>query len=108
MRFLFIATLALFLAPPALAQPPLDNCAEVPDLAGDIMQRRQVNYDIMLMINSITSQLADQPNLLAWAQSMIDDAYVQAVAATPQAREQQVEEFKAQWTQRCTAHEPAR
>lgn len=104
-RVIFTA-MSLCLAFPALAQSPLDSCDEIPALAADVMNRRQVNYDIMLMINSINSAMNDHPELLSWVQAMIDMAYAQAVDTSPEVRAQQVKDFQTLWIERCTKQLP--
>ena len=101
MRYLIIALLTMGFTSAALAQSTLESCAEVPDLAADVMRNRQVNYDIMLMLNRMSSELTDHIELLSWAEAMIDMAYAQASATTPEARAQQVEDFKNLWQERC-------
>ncbi|MES3007494.1 MAG: hypothetical protein V4751_06965 [Pseudomonadota bacterium] len=101
MRLLIIAALSIGITGSALAQPPLESCTEVPDLAANVMASRQMNADIMLMINKMNGEFNDDPALLSWAQAMIDMAYGQLVPATPEARTQQVEEFRTLWNERC-------
>lgn len=101
MRYLIIALLTLGFTSAALAQSALESCTEVPELAADVMRNRQVNYDIMLMLNRISGELTDHVELLSWAQAMIDMAYAQPSATTPEARAQQVEDFAALWQERC-------
>ena len=60
MKRLTISTLALFAAGPAFAQPALNSCADIPELATLVMTRRQVNYDIMLMINYMKLEITEQ------------------------------------------------
>lgn len=96
-----ILTLSLFSS--AHAQEVPDSCAAITALAEDIMIKRQVNYDIMLLINTLNNELNDQPELLTVMQPIIDMAYSQASATTAQARDQQVEDFKSVWTKRCIA-----
>lgn len=106
MRRLITALLSLGFATCALAQTPLDSCTEVPELAADIMRNRQVNYDIMLMINRMSSELNDNTALVGWAEAMIDMAYSQPIATSPEARNQQVEEFQSLWQERCISKMP--
>lgn len=101
MRYLIIVLMTMGFTSAALAQSKLESCAEVPDLAADVMRNRQVNYDIMLMLNRMSSELTDHIELLSWAEAMIDMAYSQVSATTPEARAQQVEDFKALWQERC-------
>ena len=101
MRYLIIALLTMGFTSAALAQTTLESCAEVPELAADVMRNRQVNYDIMLMLNRMSSELTDHIELLSWAEAMIDMAYSQPSATTPEARAQQVEDFKILWQERC-------
>lgn len=103
MRYLIIALLTMGFTSAALAQSTLESCAEVPDLAADVMRNRQVNYDIMLMLNRMSSELTDHIELISWAEAMIDMAYSQPSATTPETRAQQVEDFKALWQERCTS-----
>tara|TARA_R100001377_G_scaffold70119_3_gene45526 strand:+ start:1005 stop:1328 length:324 start_codon:yes stop_codon:yes gene_type:complete len=106
MRYLTIALLTLGFTSTALAQSALESCTEVPELAADVMRNRQVNYDIMLMLNRISGELTDHVELLSWAQAMIDMAYAQPSATTPEARAQQVEDFAALWQERCISKMP--
>ncbi len=101
MRRLIASLLSASMASAVFAQSPLESCAEIPALAADVMSRRQVNYDIMLMINSINSQLNDHPELLSWAQVMIDMAYAQDVDPSQEVRAQQVQDFQTLWNERC-------
>ncbi len=101
MKFLIAAALSIGVAGSALAQPPLENCTEVPELAASVIANRQMNADIMLMINKMNGDLNDNPALLSWAQAMIDMAYGQPVPPTPEARAQQIEEFRTLWHERC-------
>lgn len=105
MRLLIAALVALGMslgfANCALAQPALKSCDEVPQLAADVMKSRQVNYDIMLMLNRMSSELFDRIELVGWAEAMIDMAYSQPIATTPEARAQQVEAFQTLWNERC-------
>lgn len=101
LKRLFVTALSVWIATPAFAQAPLESCAEIPALAADVMNRRQVNYDIMLMINSINSSMNDHPELLSWVQAMIDMAYAQAVDESPEVRAQQVIDFQTLWNERC-------
>lgn len=98
--------MSLSIATPALAQAPLQSCAEIPALAADVMNRRQVNYDIMLLINNINSSMNDHPELLSWVQAMIDMAYAQAVDTSPDVRAQQVTDFQTLWNERCVRQLP--
>lgn len=106
MRRLIIALLTTGFASCALAQTPLESCAGVPELAADVMRSRQVNYDIMLMLNRMSSELTDHIELVSWAEAMIDMAYSQPAATTPEARAAQVTEFQALWQQRCISKRP--
>lgn len=106
MRRLIIALLSTGFATCALAQTPLESCAEVPQLAADVMRSRQVNYDIMLMLNRMSSELTDHIELVSWAEAMIEMAYSQPSATTPEARIQQVEAFQSLWLQRCVGKMP--
>ncbi|MDP1933190.1 MAG: hypothetical protein Q8L60_17205 [Gammaproteobacteria bacterium] len=106
MRRSIASLFSIFVAGTAFAQAPLENCAEIPNLAADVMIRRQVNYDIMLMINNINSQLNDHPELLSWVQTMIDMAYAQAVDSSEEARAQQVRDFQTLWNERCMKQLP--
>jgi hypothetical protein len=101
MRHLILAVVAMGVTHSALAQTPMESCTEIPALAEDVMKSRQVNYDIMLMINRLGAELSDHFELMSWAQGMIDMAYSQPIASTPEAREQQVEDFKTLWLERC-------
>lgn len=101
MRLLIIAVLSIGISGSALAQTPLESCAEVPELAASVIANRQMNADIMLMINKMNGELNDNPALLSWAQAMIDMAYGQPVPPTQEARAQQVEEFRTLWNERC-------
>lgn len=103
MKRLLSVLLALCITSPAFAQSPLSTCDAVPELAGLVMARRQVNADIMLMLNYLTEEYADRTELLGWAQAMIDMAYTQAVAPEAAARSAQIEAFKALWLERCLA-----
>lgn len=98
MKRLLVVVLSMWLMNSALAQTPLESCEDIPTLAGEVMASRQVSYDIMLMINRFADVYADRTDLLSWAQAMIDMAYAQPIAAD---RVQQVEEFKALWSERC-------
>lgn len=101
MKRFIVAFLSLVFANLTLAQPALEDCTEVPKLAADVMARRQVNYDIMLMINRMNGELNDNSELLRWAEAMIDMAYSQGVAATPEERAKQVQDFQTLWLERC-------
>jgi|GEM_PF-2535189 len=103
MRRLIFAVLLTGVASCALAQAPLESCTEVPELAADVMRNRQVNYDIMLLINRMNGELTDHAELMSWTQSMIDMAYAQPSATTPETRKQQVEDFQALWQARCVS-----
>ncbi len=103
MRLSIIAALSIGLTSSALAQTPLESCTEVPELAASVITSRQMNADIMLMINKMNGELNDNPALLSWAQAMIDMAYGQPVPPTQEARAQQVEEFRTLWNERCLA-----
>lgn len=103
MRRLTMTALAMLAAGPVFAQVPLNSCEEIPELATFVMARRQVNYDIMLMINYMNAEYSDYPELMSWAQAMIDMAYTEPVSGDPQARQAQVEAFKARWLERCEA-----
>lgn len=103
MRLSIIAALSIGLTGSALAQTPLESCTEVPELAASVITSRQMNADIMLMINKMNGELNDNPALLSWAQAMIDMAYGQPVPPTQEARAQQVEEFRTLWNERCLA-----
>ncbi len=98
MKHLLVAALSILMANSVVAQTPLESCEDIPALAADVMTSRQVSYDIMLMINRFTDTYADRIDLLSWAQVMIDMAYAQPIATD---RVQQVEEFKALWSDRC-------
>jgi len=87
------------------AQDSTTSCADVAELAVEIMQKRQVNYDIMLLINTMNDELFDRPGLLNLMQPMIDKAYSEALATTADTREAQVTQFKDFWVQRCEASE---
>ena len=106
MRRLIIAVLSLGFASCALAQAPLESCARVPELAADVMRSRQVNYDIMLMINRMSSELAEHAELQSWSEAMIEMAYAQPIATTPEARTLQVEAFQTLWQERCESKMP--
>ncbi len=101
MRLSIIAALSIGMTGSAFAQTPLESCTEVPELAASIIVNRQMNADIMLMINKMNGELNDNPALLSWAQAMIDMAYGQPVPPTQEARAQQVEEFRTLWNERC-------
>ena len=103
MRRFIIALLSMGFTTCALAQAPLEDCAQVPELAADVMRNRQVNYDIMLMLNRMSSELFDHVELVEWAEAMIEMAYSQPIATTPEARAQQVEAFQTLWNERCIA-----
>lgn len=106
MRRFIIALLSTGFASCALAQAPLESCSEVPELAADVMRSRQVNYDIMLMINRMSGELSDHIELLSWAEAMIQMAYSQPIATTPEARIAQVEDFQTLWQERCMSKTP--
>ncbi len=95
------ALLALMLSTQSVAQSPLESCEEIPGLAAQIISRRQINYDIMLMLNYIGGEFTDHPELQSWAQAMVDMAYAQPIPPEPDARTTQVETFVALWTRRC-------
>ncbi len=101
MRYLITAALSIGMSASVLAQTPLESCTEVPELAASVIANRQMNADIMLMINKMNGELNDNPALLSWAQAMIDMAYGQTVPPTQEARAQQVEEFRTLWNERC-------
>lgn len=101
MRRLIAVVLLTGFSSCALAQAPLESCTEVPELAADVMRNRQVNYDIMLLINRMSGELSDHAELLSWVQSMIDMAYSQPAATTSETRNQQVEDFQTLWQARC-------
>ena len=103
MRYLICALLTMGFASAAFGQSTLESCEKVPELAADVMRNRQVNYDIMLMLNRMSGELTDHTELLSWAEAMIDMAYAQPNATTPEARAAQVEDFKAVWLERCTS-----
>lgn len=98
MRLIIAATVSMWMVNSAVAQVPLESCEDIPSLAADVMTSRQVSYDIMLMLNRFTDVYADRTDLLSWAQAMIDMAYAQPIASD---RVQQVDEFKALWSERC-------
>lgn len=102
MKLLITTVLTLSLFSSAHAQDAPDSCADITALAEDIMIKRQVNYDIMLLINTLNNELNDQPELLTVMQPIIDMAYSEPSATTTQTRNEQVEAFKAIWTKRCT------
>lgn len=106
MRRFIIAVLSLGFATCALAQRPLESCSEVPELAAEVMRSRQVNYDIMLMINRMSSELAEHAELQSWAEAMIEMAYSQPSATTPEARTQQIDAFQTLWRERCESKMP--
>ena len=106
MRRLIIALLTMGFANFAFTQTPLASCTEVPQLAADIMRNRQVNYDLMLMINRMSSELNDNTALVGWAEAMIDMAYSQPIATSPEARAQQLEDFQNLWQERCISKLP--
>lgn len=103
MKRLTISMLALLAAGPAFAQPPLNTCEEIPDLATLVMTRRQVNYDIMLMINYMNAEYSDYPELMTWAQAMIDMAYTEPMQEDPELRQKQLKDFVKRWQERCEA-----
>lgn len=103
MKRLLSMLIVLGLVGTAQAQETPELCTRVSNLAKDIMEKRQVNYDIMLLINTMNNELFDQIELLNVMQAMIDMAYSQALATSNDARNQQVEEFTKYWTQRCLA-----
>lgn len=106
MRRILIAILSTGFATGALAQAPLESCSEIPALAADVMRSRQINYDIMLMLNRMGAELSDHFELMTWAQAMIDMAYSQPIAASPEARSQQVTDFQTLWQARCVGKIP--
>lgn len=101
MKLLFAAVITVSLMSTTHAQSMPTDCARVEALAKDIMEKRQINYDIMLLINSMNNELYDQPELITLMQSMIDMAYSEKIAVAADGRSQQVETFKAHWAQRC-------
>ncbi len=101
MKTIFSAVALLCLASSVNAQTSNVTCADVEELAVEIMQKRQVNYDIMLLINTTNEELFDRPALLNILQPMIDRAYSEVPASNADAREQQVEKFKKFWAQQC-------
>ncbi len=103
MKKIFSVVALLCLMSSANAQNAAVSCDDVADLAVEIMQKRQVNYDIMLLINTMNDELFDRPSLLNLMQPMIDKAYSEALATTIETREQQVAQFKEFWVQRCEA-----
>lgn len=106
MRRLILALLSTGFTTCALAQAPLESCSEVPDLAADVMRSRQINYDRMLMINRLSSGLFDHIELQSWVEAMIEMAYAQPIATTPEARTTQVESFQTLWRERCISKIP--
>ena len=107
MRLLIVAVLSMWMANSAFAQAPLENCGEIPKLAADIMTSRQMNADIMLMINKMNGEFNDHPEMLSWAQAMIDMAFAKQVSTAPEARAQQVKEFEMLWNERCLLKNPS-
>ena len=101
MKNLFSVVVLLSLLGNANAQTAALSCDDVADLAVEIMQKRQVNYDIMLLINTMNDELFDRPSLLNLMQPMIDKAYSEAAATDADAREQQVAMFRTFWTEQC-------
>lgn len=101
MKRLIFVVVALGITHSALAQVPMESCSEVPAVAEDVMKNRQVNYDIMLMLNRMGSELSDHYELMTWAQAMIDMAYSQPIATSTEDRAKQIEDFKKLWNERC-------
>lgn len=106
MRHWIAAVLSLSMLNAANAQIPLESCEDIPKLAADVMVNRQRNADIMLMLNKMNADLSDQNELLSWAQAMMDMAWAQPIAATPEAQVQQVKDFEALWIARCDSRKP--
>lgn len=106
MRHWVAALLSLSMLNAANAQIPLESCEDIPKLAVDVMVSRHRNADIMLMLNKLNADLSDHNELLSWAQAMVDMAWAQPIAATPETQAQQVQDFEAMWSARCEARRP--